>query len=120
MSIKPKLLNKTVVIERRSVTLDPSGDSTGVRTNIELAQKIRIVKNKLFGQGTGVSAGPITASSHKGLTDGDHGGQEGDFVVDGADEYIIQFIDKKPGGVITGEKLYHWEIFMMQSSAERV
>lgn len=120
MAIKSRLLNKTVTIERRSTTLDDSGDTTGARTEIEAALKMRIVKNELFGEGVGEESGPIAASSHKGITNGDHGGQTGDFVVDGTDEYVIKWIDKSPGGTITGDKIYHWEVFMNLSDAARV
>ena len=73
---------------------------------------MRIVINEPFGQSVGAKAGVIQSSSHRGLTDGGHGGQEGDFVIDGDDEYIIAFIDKKPGGQISTDSIYHWEIFM--------
>ncbi len=119
MAVKAKLLNKTVVVERASTTLDDSGDSTGSRTQIEAALKGRIVRNRLFGQSSANQAGPITSSTHKLITNGAHGGQEGDLVVDGSDEYIVSFIDKKPGGTIVGEKLHHWEVFMNASTAER-
>ncbi len=119
MAIKASLLNKTVVIERRATTFDASGDSTGARTEIEAAVSMRIVNNEPFGASVGAKAETIVSSSHKGLTDGGHGGQEGDFVIDGADEFVIAFIDKKPGGQISTDKIYHWEIFMNATTLER-
>jgi len=119
MAIRAGKLNKTVVIERKTTTLDASGDTVGARTEIEAALKIRLTRNKLFGQSVGGAAGPISASTHKGLTDGGHGGQIGDMLIDGSDEYTITFIDKKPGGQITGDRIFHWEIFLNHTSAER-
>lgn len=118
MSIRSRLLNKTVVVERRSIDLDSSGDTTGPRTEIESALSMRIVNNVLFGQGVGNEAGPISASSHLGMTDGDHGGEVGDFIIDGSNEYVIKYINNSPGGTITGDVIYHWEIFMHLSTAE--
>ena len=119
MAVKTGLLNKTIVIERKSTALDSTGDTTGARTSIEASLSARIVENRLFGSGVGADAGPISTSTHKAFTDGDHGGEVGDMVLDGSDEYILQYIDKNPGGTKTGETGYHWEVYLLRASLER-
>lgn len=119
MALATRITNKSVTIERRATTLDDSGDATGERTELETDLAMRIVNNRVQGQEVGSDAGPISTSTHKGLTNGGHEGQEGDFVIDGDDEYIINYIDKAPGGTIAGDKIYHWEIYMNDTSLSR-
>lgn len=114
--IKTSLKNKTATIERHGTTKDDFGDFAGARTQVVAGLNLRIVRNEKFGRGDVDTNGPIVASTHMGITDGNVAdAKTGDrLVISANEEYEINFIDPNPGGTIVGDRAHHLEIFMTE------
>lgn len=115
MAIKSSLLNKTVNVERITVSPDNTGDISNSRSVSSTAIKMRITRNKQYASNnlSLKEYGAIVTSSHVGFCQVGSDIEVGDYIIDSTEEYFVNYVDDKPGGTSN-----HMQIYMTQTNVE--
>jgi len=111
MAIKPQILIHLVTVKRPTGKVSSSIGERGGGTLPTIASDVpaRITKNDSYdNKGSMAASGFLQSSTHLMFTAIGLDIQEKDFVFESSDKYIVNYVDKKPGGAIDS----HYQTYM--------
>jgi hypothetical protein len=114
MVIISRLLNTVSTIRRIVSTISDSGEDQNDLTTVAWGVASRITRNKQIPQPIVGETGVNVASTHKIFTNVGVDVQEGDYIYNTSEIYVVSYIDKKPGGILDS----HYEIYANELGAQ--